>query len=249
MLLKEETKAIQSQLANYCRSGKLIEIKGARIDRLPNYRRLVYNVVYGILEKAYPITTSIISTPEFKSIVNAYFTEHDSKTPQVWKLPGEFYRFFTTWNNELKSTYPFLQDLMFMEWVEILVFNRENRELPEITPISDPENDVLAINPDREILKLDFPVFRGKWGNLSDEKGDYRLLVFRNVETCKVHFIEMSAIHEVLITGLENGASFDSVCDLIFGQMNIDATGPFREKFLEFLRQLLEEGFVLGSRV
>jgi len=76
-------------------------------------------VIYGIMEKAFPITHSILSISEFKSLVNDFFTKHDAQNPQVWKLPGEFFNFFESLETPVKTSYPFLNDLMRMEWNEI----------------------------------------------------------------------------------------------------------------------------------
>ena len=44
-LLLKDTYIQQSRLANYCRTGEMLPIKGLTENRVNTYRRLVYNVI------------------------------------------------------------------------------------------------------------------------------------------------------------------------------------------------------------
>jgi len=245
MLLKEDTIYIQKQLATYCRDGKLIDIEGARADRLHNYRRLVYNVMYGILEKAYPIVKSILSEPEFKFLVSTYMTEHDAQEPQIWKVPGEFYSFVKDYEFQLKKTYPYLLDLLLMEWMEIYIYNRKDKKAPEFKLENPGLHDILAVNQDYIIKSFSYPVFKGNYNEISGKKGNFLLLIFRHQESKKVHFIEISSLHVSFIDFLENENNLKNSIQKINSLYKITDAD---ESLISFIDKLYNQGFILGIK-
>lgn len=56
MQLLNHTHQHQSALAAYCRTGELPDIPGVVMENVPQYRRLVYNVIDDMLQNAYPLT-------------------------------------------------------------------------------------------------------------------------------------------------------------------------------------------------
>lgn len=247
MLLKKETENIQNDLASYCRDGKMREIQGVRSDRLPHYRRLVFNVMYGLLEKAFPITTSILSEGEFKSLVTLYMTEHDAQEVEVWRVPGEFSDFLKVHPMELKLKYPFLSDLIEMEWTEILVYNMENAIIPEFSESVFSENNRLVLNPDRSFLTLSYPVFQKNRENIVNRKSNYYLLIFRNINTNKVHFMELSALHVRLFEYLGQGEIVKNAIEILRKEFNLTDEINAELVLMNFLLHLKTKGFVLGS--
>jgi hypothetical protein len=130
MLLKTETYKIQNKLSEYCRNGKLIEIKGAVTDRLPHYRRLVFNVVKDAVENTYPIAHKYINKNIWKEICHDFFTNHKCKDPQVWRMPKEFVEYCK--NRQFAEQYnlPFLNDLLYFEWLEVEMYMMEDKDSP-----------------------------------------------------------------------------------------------------------------------
>jgi hypothetical protein len=55
MKLLEETIRIQEAFGAYCRTGSEADMPGLTPGRIQHYRRLISNVVYDTLEKAFPI--------------------------------------------------------------------------------------------------------------------------------------------------------------------------------------------------
>jgi hypothetical protein len=235
-------------LAYYCRDGDLVEIEGANKERLTHYRRLVYNVMYGILENAYPITKSLLSEPDFKTLVNGYMTRHDAQDPQVWKVPGEFCDFYRENPPKLIDDYPYLLDLLRLEWLEILVYNQEDAEIPENRKKTIEGNDNVVVNPDFELVHFEYPVYKGEWDDIEVLKGDYYLLVFRNIESKKVHFLDISALHVVMIENLEKISPLSKLITHVLASFNLLEEEELKEKLLFFVNKLYEEGFVLGVK-
>lgn len=246
MLLKEDTINIQNQLASFCRTGKIESIEGALSDRLPHYRRLVYNVMYGLLEKSFPVCKSILTEPEFKELVHTYLEKHDAKEPQVWKVPGEFYQFICKSEIKLLKKYLYLPDLLALEWSEILVFNREDRPIPTFSAFEFSNENVLVINPDFEMLDLNYPVHKGNWEEISGKKSKFILLAFRNLENKKVHYLEISSLHKMLIEFLISGRSIGESINQIQVEFGFDSISELEKSIETFLVKCLKQGFVLG---
>lgn len=246
MPIKPETKEIQSQLAQYCRDGKEVHIEGALDKRLPHYRRLVYNVMYGTLEKAFPICKSLLSEAEFKSMIDAYLTGHNAKEEQVWKVPGEFFSFIQNWDGEVYQNHPYLEDLLKMEWMEILVYNRENRDVPAFEERFS-SDEPLVLNPDHEIIHLNYPVFRGEWEDITSKKGTYFLLLFRHLKTDKVQFMEISQLHEELIAMLMEGQAANKAIQKVAHQFGLHSDVKTFGILSNFLKSLHEKGFIVGT--
>lgn len=246
MLLKDETKNIQNQLASFCRTGNIESIQGTMPDRLPHYRRLVYNVMYGLLEKSFPVCKSILTEPEFKELVHTYLEKHDAKEPQVWKVPGEFYQFIRTSELILLKKYPYLSDLLALEWSEILVFNREDRSFPAFSPFEFANENRLVINPDFEILELDYPVHKGNWDEIFRKKSKFMLLAFRNPESKKVYYLEISSLHKMLIDFLISGRSIGESLNQIQEIFGLDSNSELEKSIENFLDKCVRQGFILG---
>ena len=247
MSLKSETRQIQADLAMYCRDGKLPDLPGARSERLPHYRRLVYNVHYGLMEKAFPITLSRLGIPAFKVLISDFMLNHESASNQVWRLPGEFAIHCIDRDLEIKNDFPYLDDLLRMEWTEILVYNREDREFPEYSQNFPDSINAPALNPDMDIIDLDYPVFRGNWDDVKDKAGNYHLLLFRNKESKKVHFLELSSLHKKLIELWAGGMDMKTSTSGVIAEFGLEAR---EENFLRldsFSRKLYSDGFILGS--
>lgn len=86
MPLKAETKELQSKLANYCKTGEMVELKGAKQDRLHHYRRLTYNILKESISTAYPIAKKTLTEDEWKEIIDSYYKEHNMQSPQILSL-------------------------------------------------------------------------------------------------------------------------------------------------------------------
>ena len=248
MGLKKDTIEVQQKLAAYCRTGDLVDIEGASKERLSHYRRLVFNVMYGIIENAFPITKSILSEEDFKMLVSGYMSRHDAQIPQVWKVPGEFCDYNLENPPELIDDFPYLLDLLRFEWLEILVYNQADTNIPDRRIKTIEGNDSVVINPDFEITHFKFPVYRGDWDKIIELQGDYYLLLFRNVDTKKVHFMDISPLHVVMIEGFEKVTPLSKLIAHVMASFNIRENEEVKGKLISFVNKLYEEGFILGVK-
>lgn len=248
--LREDTYRQQSNLAYYCRTGSLRKIDGVDHDRVINYRRLVYNVIDDTLRSAFPLTLSMLTDDEWDNLVNYFFSTHECRAYSVWKTAYEFYEFVNENEPGLKEKYPWLPGLLFFEWIEIEIFMMEDLEYPHSKKTGDWENSVIAFNPEHKILGFEFPVHLKKPSEINlEDKGNYFVLVFREKDSGRVQFVDLSVYFAWLIETLnENRIPLESAlaeAAKIFGadyDTLINNTIPF-------LEELKIKNFITGFRV
>jgi hypothetical protein len=182
MQLLDTTQMHQSNLAAYCRTGKLPAIPGINLENVTHYRRLVYNVVDDMLQNAYPLTFELLTAKEWKNAVNDFFINHSCQSPQVWYMPKEFYEYLSESKHALLKKYPFMEELLWFEWIELEMFMMEDK-----TVKAESSGDILfsklVLNPEHKLLSFQYPVHRKnpKFITHSD-RGNYFLIAHRNSE-------------------------------------------------------------------
>jgi hypothetical protein len=248
MLLKKDTAHIQGELATYCRDGNLVPIRGANPERLPHYRRLVFNVVNGAMEQAYPITLQVLGEQEWQDLIHAFFTQHNAQSSQVWKLPYELYIFARehVWQHKLNR--PYLIDLLYFEWIEIEVYCMPDGNIPSWISGNHLLTKAMVVNPDFRILHLKYPVHKKAWKELESAQGSYFVLVFREPELGKVKFIELSPFFALLFERLTlSPCSAEEALHSAATQLKLktDPTELF-QKARPFFEEVIEQRAVLG---
>ena len=191
--LKSDTIATQSLMAEYCRvPGFDKEIPGARVDRLHNYRRLVFNIIEDTLQSAYPITHTLLTEEEWIQLVNDFFSRHNCTSTQLWRMPYELVEFVEKEEYHLKLCKPYLVELLYFEWLEIEIYQDEDKPHENFITEGDVMLDVPVINPDHKLLQLTYPVHKKNHKELEDNKGNYFVLIYRHRSNFTVNFLELS---------------------------------------------------------
>jgi len=249
MLLKQETHNIQSKLADYCKTGVEVEIKGAKQERLHHYRRLTYNIVKGALNTAYPIAHKTIDEDLWIGMIDDYYANHKMNTPLVWKMPIEFYEFVVETGYADTLGLPYLDDLLYFEWIEIEIHTMVDLEIPDFKEEGDLLNDKLVVTPEHEILSFDYPVHKFKGAELLDKEGSYFVLIFRKHDSGAVRFINLSPFFAVTLQNIiEQQLTFRHSVEAtskVFG-VNYDQS---IQHGLAFANDLVAQGFILGYDV
>lgn len=248
MKLKEQTRQLQQALAQYTRDGESTSIEGVRQDRLHHYRRLTFNIQLQTMEQAFPIAYSAFESEEWKSIVHDFFLHHDAQTPQIWKLPLEFYEFVRDHDYATKTGKPYLNDLLLFEWIEIEVHTMPDEPIPAFKTTGDVLHDVLVLNPEFRLNKLEYPVHKVKPTEITEgHKGNYFLLTYREKETGAVHFMDLSVLHTFIVEKIV--AERESLSHIINEAITIfavDNTDFIRTSSLDFIHSLKEKKIILG---
>lgn len=248
MLLKPETYKLQSQFAMYCRSGKVVHLKGARPERLRHYRRLVFNVIKDALQTAYPIAYKYIPKESWDSMVENYFSSHHCSDPQVWRMPREFYQFSLDENYAEKYELPFLNELLYFEWLEVELYMMEDLQYPDLKSMDFDLHSLIAVNPEYRIIKLSYPVHLERPYDSIEKKRDYFLLLFREKKSGRIQFTDLSVLYAYLLENLIPGEkALQNVLNDILYVFGINDLKALQSNVFAFLEDLQKRGFVLGA--
>ncbi|MFN3196294.1 MAG: DUF2063 domain-containing protein [Chlorobiota bacterium] len=246
MPLKTETKELQSKLAEFCKTGEMIELKGAKHDRLHHYRRLTYNILKDSLSTAYPIAKKTLSENEWKEMIDSYYKEHKMQSPQVWKMPEEFYYYCVNKDYQTKFERPYLNELLFFEWVEIDLHTQEDELIPKFREEGDMLEDRIVMTPEHHLLSFEYPIHKMRGNELLDNKGNYFVLMFRKTDTGGVKFINISSFFALLLQNLIDG---EGLLEESTGK-TAETFGVDKDKALQhsipFINDLFLQGFMIG---
>lgn len=248
-MLKDQTKELQSRLADYCRTGELTLTTEVNQKHVRHYRRLVYNIIDDILESAFPVFFDHASDELWDGMVHEFFSRHNCQTPQVWKLPGEFYEFACKENWKEKHQIPFLEDLLLFEWIEMDIHTMKDEEFPQYRIEGDFKKDVIALNPEYRIVSTTYPVHTMAPAQLTEQtKGQYFILIFRQPETGSVQFLDISVLHALTIEKIEEGKSLPELIEELHAMLNFPDKKEAEKHLLLFLSDLQKKGFMLGFK-
>lgn len=247
MRLSEETISAQHALADYCRTGKQVNIPGIRPDRLHHYRRLVKNVFNNTLEQAFPITYELLGPEEWDGLISDFFEHHQQQTPQVWKLPKEFYLFLKDDDYSTKINRPYLNDLLYLEWIEIEVHTMPDENIPDYKTKGDFYHDLLIFTPEFRIVQLEYPVHLMPAEKSTDKKGKFFLLVFRQKDSGNVNFLNLSILFVYIIEQIHyEKKSLQAIFPDLQELFGIRDAEEAKSKIQQFLIMLQKQEFMLG---
>ncbi len=249
MSLREETIQIQELLGEYCRTGEEQELPGVTPGRIQHYRRLVWNVVSDTLATAFPITVAALGEDSWELLVDDFFAAGLPQTPQVWKLPFEFYRFHADRETGKRIRKRFLDDLLLFEWMEIEVHTMTDRPYPEFVAEGDLLHDRLAFNPEHEIVQLEYPVHTHPVSQATEMKGEYYALLYRLPGSGNVQFLALSVLNTYIFTRLQEA---DVPLNEIKGEFarvaGIESGRYLDDALKKFFGDLLDRKLILGFK-
>jgi len=249
MPVQQNTYQQQSDFAAYCRTNKLASELQVRKDRVYHYRRLVYNVIDDSLQSAFPLTKNLLEELEWDSLVDTFFASHKSQSAQVWRMPEEFYLYWKSHPHTVVEKYPFLVDLLFFEWVEIEIFMMEDKPYPSFCEDGKYLSDSLAFNPEHKIIYVQYPVHLKNAGQInSNDKRDYYILIYREKETGKVQFMDISSYYTLVLENLLQGLTLKNILKELKHQYKLDSTDELSGNTIPFLEKLKRKKFILGFR-
>lgn len=240
------TRQYQSELAAYCRTGQLEKIPGIVKENVPQYRRLVMNVVDDMLQNAYPLTHQLLQGNEWDQAVADFFSNHACQSPQVWYMPKEFYEYLSGIQYPLLKAYPFLEELLWFEWIEVELFMME-----DIPVTANPSGNLLAdrlvLNPEHRLLAFTYPVHQKNPGMISGEdKGSYFVIAHRN-SSGEVLFTGASAAVIRMIEYLvEANYSVNELYTLFEEEYTVHLTVTDRQAVLQFLKNAVMQQLIAG---
>ncbi|HWY38420.1 MAG TPA: putative DNA-binding domain-containing protein [Bacteroidia bacterium] len=248
-MLKTETKNIQSRLADYCRTGELTLTTEVNQKHVHHYRRLVYNIIDDILESAFPVFFEFATDEMWDEMVNDFFSNHNCQTPQVWKVPGEFYDYAIEKDWKEKYDLPFLEDLLLFEWIEMDIHTMKDEVFPSYISEGSYEKNIVVLNPEYRILNTKYPVHTTPPQNINETNaGQYFILIFRQPETGSIQFLDISVLHALTIEKIEEEKSLAQIVDELQAILSFPDKKVAQQHLIVFLEDLKQRGFVLGFK-
>lgn len=247
--LHNYTHTQQNRLASYCRTGELNHVDGLTENRVHYYRELVYNVVDDTLQSAFPLAFNLLSEDEWNEIVHVFFSTHKCQSNSVWKMPYEFYLFVEENDLDIKKKYIFIEELLLFEWTEIEIYMMPDVQYPEFKSNGGWLGGVIAINPEHKILQFNYPVHLKNPNSITeDDRSEYYVLIFREKESGKVQFMNLSIYFAWLVEKIEIEkkplVKILIEAESIFG---IEVKTLF-ENTIPLLEELNSKQFILGFR-
>ena len=248
MSLSNKTHKIQSTFAEFCKTGKDVNINGVKNNRLHHYRRLFFNVTKDGLESAYPIAFSIIGEEKFTQLAQDFFANHKAQTNLYWQMPFELIEFCKTHKYAAQFEMPYFYELLYFEWLEIEVQNMQDASIPNYTEANDLLNNKLVINGNYSLVHFEYPVHKLKAKQLIENKGNYYLLAYRTLENFEVKFLELSpfvvSIFEQLTSQNTTGIDAIKQTGELFQVKNEEVLLENGIKSLDYLK---EKDVILGK--
>jgi hypothetical protein len=246
MPLLKETYDQQLKLAKYCRTGVEQNLLGVKSENLHHYRRLVFNIASDNIETAYPITKSFLDSKVWDELVYDYFAEHKCQAPQVWRMPLEFYEYCVEKDLRNKLNLPFLNDLLYFEWLELEVHTMDDIPYPVYSSKGDWMNDRIALNPEYKLIQLTWPVHTTAPTDLEGKQGDYFLMMYREKESGSVQFMDLSIFYTYILEQLSYGVLLKDVLVEANTLFQINDIVLLKDHALTFIEDLKKREFVLG---
>jgi hypothetical protein len=237
----------QSSLVNYCRTGEYTPIPGVREKNVGRYRQLIFNVVNGSLQSAYPLTYNLLDEDEWHKLAHTFFSSHRCQSPMVWEMPKELYEFAVETNHPLIKKYPFLLDLLLFEWKEVEVYMMEDIEPHPFTP-EKLFGACYVLNPEIRVLSLEYPVHLKNAKDITEaDKGHYFVSLHREPETGKVLFTNIQYPHVQVIEKLaQDPVSFEKLLEIF---LQYAPEKQARRALLDFIDASISSKLILGQAI
>lgn len=245
MPVTEKTYYHQKEFADSCLSGQFVQIDGVRPERLETYRNLVYGNLSSNLKNAYPIASKLLGEDVWSQLIHDFVAEYHSNTPYLWQMPKGFWEWAVQKKLGESLGYPFLEELIHFEWMEIELFMMPDQKCiaktKEVT-----FDSVLTVNPESRILRYQYPVFKKASASITEnDLGVYFLFAYRHPETLQVHFMELSPFYALMLQVMkEHHVTARSAAESASDYLQIEQ--PIEEtQILSFLEESAQQQIIL----
>ena len=142
-----------------------------------------------------------------------------------------------------------MNDLLYFEWVEIEIHTMPDKVSEDFIAEGNSITDQLVLNPEHEMIQLEYPVHLKAVKGIEEHKGAYYVLQYREQETGSVKFLDLTALHAYILSKIfESGEAISSFKGEIARIASVESEKILDDYLEEFVRSLLQRGLILGYR-
>lgn len=133
--MQPELRGQQNAFTQCLRHPSITEMPvGVSPDRMAIYRELIRNNLLGFVESTFPVSASLLPQALWDSLCNDFVASARCKSPRFIDIPAHFLEHVAQLDWPQLAEYPWLEELMHFEWMELAVDVAETDE--ELTPDS-----------------------------------------------------------------------------------------------------------------
>ena len=162
-------------------------------ERMAVYRELFFNTIGAVLHEAFPAVRAQLSNRAWDTRVRRFFAGHQSPTPHLHRLPGEF----VAWLAETPSDPEYLTELAHYEWSELSLATQLG-DVPINTSGPPAAAGIPSLSPLARLMTYRFPVHRLRQGETARAEPTC-LLLWRDADNA-VHTLKLNPVSASLLT-------------------------------------------------
>ncbi len=169
------------------------------------YKELIYNRFLDSFEYAFPYTKEVLGDEKFELLVEDYVKEHHPRQI-LWQEAKGLVDFIIKNDWKFKKEFPFIDDLIYYEWLEIELSN----EKEEANKTSFDWNRSYQLNKTARLNIYEYPVHKYEKIEIDEilkKKGRYNLLIFREPNDFEIKTVELTDFVYELLNEISSGVT------------------------------------------
>ena len=137
MVLKVSTfQSTQQQFCNWIREPNAEHTKICDLERMQIYRDLLFNNMCSFINLVYPIARSILPVDQWQLLLEEFFQKAKCQSPIYNDISLQFREYLTENRHPVLSQYPWLEELLQFEWLELYLDTLEIEDINIVEKIS-----------------------------------------------------------------------------------------------------------------
>lgn len=195
------------------------------------YQELVFHRFFEVISNANPIFFSLIKEDELNVYI-VKFMQAGAQTDLIWQLPNEF-RKFVKKQKKLQKKWPFINDLLWFEWIEISLFMK-NYDTQAHAKLN--MKNKYRLSKSAKIKKLNYKVYEKEFEN----KAEYFVLAYYDTQALEVRYREISSFMFEFLQMLKNSTLIQAI-ESISSKYKLD-----KKEIKSIMKEPLQELCELG---
>ena len=203
-------------------------VQGVAVDRMQVYRELLFNNVQNFIDMVFPVARSLVPRHHWELLQQDFFAQAQCQSPFYMDISKEFLDYLQQAEHAVLGSYPWLIELLHVEWMELHVeladFNwPDPLQVLSADALTELDEDTeLALSVPLWVLGYRWPVYQWRVGQaLQDiQESPGFILVWRDREDERCQLV-LSPAYALLLDGMQQLQCFSmgSVQQALAGQL------------------------------